>query len=197
VTVDPAGAGRVVDVSGLQQPGGALIACPDRCTAELEIGARIDLGARADEGSMFVGWGVDTCPAAATCTLAASTDVTLLPRFEAVVELTVELLGAQDREPRVTVDVGETTPIPLLEFDPDEPCSDRCTYRLPAGTGVTLTAKGSDEWPFDAWDPSAVCDGTVNPCVVTVQEDLTVTARFAQQVVFNRPLPGDDRVGPG
>jgi hypothetical protein len=192
LTVAPAGtgSGRVLDVT----EDGALIDCLEQCTTELEVGEGIDLLADADEGSMFVGWGVETCPEATTCTLAAESDVALVPRFEPVVELLVVLEGASFPEAQVTLDVGETTPISLLDFDPGEPCFDECAYPLPAGATVTLTATAAEPWRFDAWDTEALCDGAVEPCVVTVVEDLTVVARYEQPVRLSVDVTGAGRV---
>jgi hypothetical protein len=191
LTVAPAGAGtgRIIDVT----EEGALIDCPERCTTDLEVGEAIDLLADADEGSMFVGWGVETCPEATTCSLAAESDVALVPRFELVVELLVVLEGASFPEAQVTIDVG-ALPIPLLDFDPGEPCFDECVYPLPAGATVTLTATATEPFRFDAWDSEASCDGTAEPCVVTVVEDLVVVALFEPPVRLSVDVSGDGRI---
>ncbi len=184
------GRGQVVDVS----EDGALIDCPEQCATDLEVGETIELSARADEGSMFVGWGNEACPAATTCTLAAESDVALIPRFEPVVELLVVLEDASVPETQVTMDVGEATPIPLLEFDPGEPCFDECAYPLPAGATVTLTAAAAEPFRFDAWDTDALCDGSNEPCVVTVAEDIVVMARFEELVQLSFDVIGAGRV---
>lgn len=183
------GSGRVIDAT----EDGALIDCPGQCTTDMEDGASIELLAEEDEGSRFVGWGTDACPAEPSCTVAGDTDVTLVPRFEEVVRLAVVLEGASFPEAQVAIEVGEAL-IPWIEFDPGEPCFDRCVYDLPSGATVTLTAAAVAPWGFDAWDTQALCDGTAEPCVVTVVENLTVVALYQPPVRLSVAVTGAGQV---
>jgi hypothetical protein len=167
-------------------PETATIDCPDGCTAELAAGRSIALRAEPAEGSLFLGWSAETCPVAATCTVAGDEDLVLVPRFEPAVQLVVALDPTAIPDIVVAVGLADAAQLPLLEdLGPGEACTDECSYRLPVGTTLTLTAIESEAWFLEAWDTAADCDGSAEPCQLTLLEDLTVLARFEPRIIVD------------
>jgi len=65
---------------------------------------------------------------------------------------------------------------------PDVPCVGSCTQRYSPGATVTLTARTGPASAFEGW--GGACSGTQPTCVVTMNSDTIVTARFSV-----RPFP--------
>jgi hypothetical protein len=99
--------------------------------------------------------------------------------------VTIDQGVPSDADASVAVDVGDTTPLSLLGIEADETCEDRCTYRLPVGTTVTLTATATDPWYFESWieqyegwERDEGCDDSENECRLTLLGNATITVIF-------------------
>jgi hypothetical protein len=159
VSVEPPdeGAGRVVgDDAGID--------CPGRCETEVEAGDAVTLEALAEEGWVFVDWGVARCGDEPTCALAPDGDLLVKPRFEPGAILTVLVTGREGTDGLVDVEpVGEE-------------CTTTCEYLLRSGTAVTLTPVDADTAAFDGWAEED-CEG-FGPCELVLEEARTVEASF-------------------
>jgi hypothetical protein len=199
VTVVPDGEGTVVTIAdGVllngppEDPDAAWIDCPERCETEVQPGETIRLRAGAAGGWAFVGWGSAACPDDTTCTLEGDAEVTLTPRFVPRVDLEVVLEGGPEVS-EVVAEVLAGAPASLVDLDP-QPCEDECTYSVPTGTTLRLTASTTDPSFFEAWDTAAECDGTDGPCEVTLSEDLSVVAVFGELVPVVTTVIGEGRI---
>jgi hypothetical protein len=156
------------------------------------------------------GWDSEACPDATTCTVEGDSDVDLVALFDPKVVLDViiddgvfiddvstEQGVSSDADISVAVDVGDTTPLALLDIEADETCEDRCTYGLPVGTTVTLTATATDPWYFSRWieqytdwERDEGCndseDGSERECSLTLLGDATITVIFENRDEFDR-----------
>lgn len=156
LTVAIAGNGTVTS-----SPGG--IACPGDCSEEYDFGTVVSLSATPGAGSSFGGWSGD-CSGRGSCVVTLDRQ-----RFVGA------LFPGPSQDLSVNV-VGQGTvrssPAGIL-------CPTDCNEGYEGGTAVTLTAIPAAEWLFGGWE--GACAGAAS-CVVSMSEDRSVTARFAQDV---------------
>jgi hypothetical protein len=156
---------RTGDGSGtvLSEPAG--IACGDVCTGLFT--GRVSLYTDADAGSRFVRWAAP-CAAQSCVIEPRTTPATASARFEpadATRTLTVIAAGGPIGEVATATAEGSML------------CTSACTYTLPIGTAVAVSATAPGGHVF-----SGACTGD-DDCSVVVDDDLTVTATFG-------PSPG-------
>lgn len=172
--VNTAGSGRgAVRVS----PGG--FECADDCSYEFEAGEMVTLGAIPVHSPpytshRFDGWS-GACRGAGSCTLTMNQDQSVVAIFVPNHSVSLTVQNAPDEQGVVWVDpAGEA-------FDVSCPPGS-CTYRFFAGTTVTLTAVPEAGYTFAEWS-GGPC-GTSNPCVITLDADVTVSPQFAAVPMF-------------
>ena len=69
-----------------------------------------------------------------------------------------------------------------------------------ANTSATVLAEGIGEYVLAGWSGSGACDGTINPCVVTIDANKTITANFSHKFKLETnadPLVGGTVTGDG
>ncbi len=142
----------------------------------------------------FVSWNIETLTAGTSKTVtlpptvsSSTIDGTLID-FDAVVydstarsraEHTVRIGQLASEIEAYTLTV-ETTGNGSVNSNPSGiDCPGDCTETYAAGTQVTLTAVPENGWTFEKW--TGGCTGTQTDCVVTLSEDLQVTATFIEQ----------------
>ena len=133
-------------------------------------GAEVVLTATPEPGWSLSEWSVEGCTGS-TCTVYMYGDLSVIVTFTQDIRYTLTVTS----EP---VDGG------TVSKDPDD------TGYL-EGTVVTLTANPAAGWSFYQW--TGDCAGQVNPCVLTMDNDKSVTAVFEQTI----SLPKDLIVNPG
>jgi hypothetical protein len=148
--------------SGVVTSSPAGIACPDDCSEEYDFGTEVSLSASPAPGSTFGGWSGD-------CSGRGGCQVTL-DRARAV--------GALFPGPRHDLSVSVVGQGTASSSPPGILCPTDCAEGYPSGTTVTLSVSAAPEWLFAGWE--GACEGA-GRCVVTLNEDLSVTARFAQE----------------
>ncbi|MGH7570236.1 MAG: InlB B-repeat-containing protein [Gemmatimonadota bacterium] len=140
----------------------AGITCPDDCAEDYDFGTVVSLTASPGPRSTFSGW-------SGGCSGRGSCEVTLdRPQ-------TVGALFAGPTQDLSVAVVGEGT---ARSSPPGIECPIDCDEGYPSGTTVTLTASPATEWLFGGWEGACAGTGT---CMVSMDEDISVTARFAQQ----------------
>ncbi len=133
-------------------------------------GAEVILTADPADGWSVSEWSVEGCTGE-TCTVTMFGDLSVIVTFTQDIRYTLTVTS----DP---VDGG------TVSKDPDD------TGYL-EGTVVSLTAYAADGWEFDSW--TGDCAGQGNPCILTMDNDKTATAVFAQTI----SLPKDLIVNPG
>lgn len=155
LTVSIAGDGTVTS-----SPAG--IACPGDCSEEYDFGTVVSLTAMPGPGSSFGGWSSD-CSGRGSCQVTLDRERRVGALFPGPTQdLSVNIVGEG------TV---RSSPAGIL-------CPTDCSEGYPGGTAVTLTAIPAPEWLFGGWE--GACAGTTS-CALSMSEDRSVTARFAQQ----------------
>jgi List-Bact-rpt repeat protein len=144
-------------------PGG--IACPTRCSASFKQNATVTLTAEPTQDWVFTGW-TGACTGTGPCVVKMSSAKGVGAVFTPTYLLTVTTAGPGD----VRIE------------PPDVPCVGSCTQRYSPGATVTLTARTGPASAFEGW--GGACSGTQPTCVVTMNSDTIVTARFTV-----RPFP--------
>ena len=146
------GRGRVTS-----EPAG--IDCGPDCAQPYELGTVVTLTATPAPGHTFVGWSGGGCTGTDPCTITVAGSTAVSARFT-VVRLTVTKTGR-----------GRVTSEPA-GID----CGPNCAQPYTRGTTVTLTATAAPGYTFVGWRGD--CTGT-EPCGITVNASLAVSARFA------------------
>ncbi len=116
-------------------------------------GTVVTLTASPASGWLFLAWSGD-CTGTGPCQLTMTSNKSVTATFQQRFSLTVACAGS-----------GTVSP---------QQC--RSTVPYAAGTVVTLTASPAPGSDFSGW--SGACSGP-NPCVVTMNSDKSVTARFS------------------
>lgn len=147
------------------------INCKDDCYEEYEKGTNITLTATANTDALFVSWsGSCVGEITTTCALAMDYDKTVGAKFKYHYKMTIAKQGAGQ---------GKITSAPA-GID----CGDACEFSYDGGTAITLTATPDQYFRFDGW--SGACSG-IDPCVITLNSNTTVSASFSP-IVKNRTL---------
>lgn len=173
--IDPDGTDAVldVDVSGngavVSSPEGIM--CPSTCTERFPVGTTVTLTAQAEEGSRFDGW-TGACEGMDACTVFMNDDTAVGARFTSEgVTLTVTATG---KGSGYVISVPEGIA-----------CARRCEAVFPTGAVVSLTALPNEWSQFEGWSGGG-CEG-VAPCVLRLETDVTVSARYCR---IDRDKPG-------
>lgn len=155
--ISKAGAG-----SGLV--AGSGISCGDACEQTYYDGAEVRLAATADPGSIFVGWSETQCGAQPDCVLAMDAEKTVIATFEpeALPMYTLNVSKSGEGNGVLTVNGSE--------------CRAECLSTVEQGTEVRLSAVPDEHSVFAGW--SGTPCGNQSECVVTLDENLTITAEF-------------------
>jgi hypothetical protein len=169
LTVKKAGTGKGTVTSS---PAG--IACGPTCpeaTASYNTGTSVALTAQAaDANAHFTGWDGGGCSGTGMCIVPMTESQTVTATFDLVKrQLTVKKAGAGD---------GTVTSSP-----PGIACGATCSAQYDNGTRITLTAATNASAVFAGWN-GGDCSGT-RTCSVSMTQDTTVTATFAQNL---RPI---------
>jgi hypothetical protein len=139
----------------------AAIRCPDRCDAEFDSGQSVTLTAAARRGMTFAGWSGD-CEGVRRCRLRIDAERAVTARFER---------AAQPRAVVVRV-TGDGIVTSASGID----CPGACRTIVERGTRIRLVATPQDDATFSGWSGGG-CEGT-EPCLTTVDEPVTIAARF-------------------
>jgi hypothetical protein len=142
------------------------INCGSDCSEILESGTSVILTATAASGYHFNGWG-GACAGqlSSTCTIAMDSDKSASAEFAPIqYMLTVSRTGNG---------AGTVTSSPS-GID----CGSTCTATYNSGASVMLTAVAASGSTFIGW--SGECADQDNPCFVTMNSDVNVTAIFEQ-----------------
>ena len=146
------------------------INCGGTCSAQFPTDNTVTLTANPAPGSTFVGWS-GAC-AGASCTVTMETDKTVSAQFDllpALVTLSINKSGNGD---------GTVTSDP-----PGIDCGGTCQATYTLGTTVTLTAVPDGRSIFGGWRTprsQSPCNDQTDPCVLTMDDNRSVTARFVE-----------------
>ena len=135
--------------------------CDGDCSETYDHGTEVTLTASAAEGSAFDGWGGACSGTRSTCTVTMTSARSVVAAFSVVhhtLEVTVEGSGS--------VTGGGID------------CPGACTGSYPHGIDVTLTAEPTDGWGLVEW--AGDCSGDSATCILTMDEDKSVTATFEE-----------------
>ncbi len=169
---------RTGPVKGTVTSTPAGIDCGLDCSHEYETGTEVQLTAASTTTADFTGW-AGACAAETTnvCTVTMSEARGVSASF-ALAERTLTVAKSGDGAGTITSDPGGIN------------CGDDCSDTYQRGTSVTLKASATGTDVFDYW-ASGPCQYSSNPvCTVTVDEAVTVDARFAQTVQMTITFTG-------
>lgn len=164
---------------------GGSIDCPGTCSALIKQNTAITLTATPDGGATFGGWGGDCAPSGTglSCTLTMDGQGSNGSKG-----VTAGFGAAPPPPPLVKLEVSKTGTGAGYVGGGGIDCGKGCAKSLVKGTKVELFAVPTGPAAFLGW--RAPCSGT-GRCSLTVNEDTTVTAVFADS---RRPyiatLPG-------
>jgi hypothetical protein len=106
-----------------------------------------------------------------------------------------DFVGAQMAAANVgvpSVTVAKTGKGSVSSADRIISCGSKCSAAYGAGTQVTLTASASSGSVFTGW--GGACNGAQSTCSVTVNDQLSVTANFADQFTLSVSSRGSGTV---
>ncbi|PYR47170.1 MAG: hypothetical protein DMF95_17015, partial [Acidobacteria bacterium] len=164
----PAVVGSVLTITRAGQGSGTVtssplgINCGADCSERFVTGTVVTLTAQPSANSVFGGWSGACAGQSNTCTVTINATMGVTATFDVGVTLTVSKTGAA---------AGVVTSSPA-GID----CGSTCAAAFSSGTVVTLTAQPSANSVFGGW--SGACAGQANPCTVTVNAAMSVTATF-------------------
>jgi hypothetical protein len=153
LTVEVVGRGK-----GTVSSDEGAIACPERCSVELDSGYPLTLNAEAAPGSTLRSW-EGACRGTDPCALTADGAMTVTARFE---PLTSRLRMLVSGRGRIVSSEGS--------------CRSRCAVSAATGSSVGFRARPAPRWRFVRWTKG--CRGVRPRCTLTVEEPMTVAARF-------------------
>lgn len=139
----------------------AGINCGSTCSAALNVGTSVVLTATPGPGSSFAGWSGAACAGVGTCTVALTTDASVMALFVPQFTLSVSQAGTGS---------GSVTSVPAGIL-----CGATCSAGFAANTVVTLTANPAAGSAFTGW--GGACSGT-GSCTVTMASNQAVVANF-------------------
>jgi Ca2+-binding RTX toxin-like protein len=143
------------------------IDCPSDCSATYDDGTTVSLTASPAAGWGFSSWSGAGCSGGGDCTVTMEADEDVTATFLLLDQtLTVAMSGSGD---------GHVSSSPS-GID----CGSDCSESYLFGTTVTLTAEADADSSFAGWSGGG-CSGT-EACVVTMDEDVSVTALFEPQL---------------
>lgn len=149
------GQGRVVSApAGIDCHGG-------RCDASFASGQQITLTATARPGSRFARWSGDCHGRHTVCHV----------RLDHSRGVTAHFVPAPHTKRLHVHKVGDGRVIGSSRID----CGTACTTHVKTGSSIRLVAKPGPSSFFDGWSRSCASS---NPCVLKVNDDVNVTARF-------------------
>ncbi|MDH3599215.1 MAG: hypothetical protein OEU26_06195, partial [Candidatus Tectomicrobia bacterium] len=165
VSIDGTGTGTVFSTPT------AEIACPasgsDDCTQSYASGTSVTLTAVAMPNSVFDGWNGGGCSGTAPCTVPMDQAQNVTATFSPGLTLSVTVAGD-----------GTVTSNPAGIDD----CGTTCSAGFSAGTAVTLTAAPLTEAVFTGWNGGGCEVFGTDPCTVTMNAAIEVTATFTSGV---------------
>ncbi len=145
---------------------GAATVCASSCVASFGKGAMVKLTATPASGMLFASWSGGCIGRKATCLvrLTAAKSVTATFTRLPVYPLNVSIGGTAGGG----VDVGVQ--------GASSNCSASCSYPLPAGSAVSLTARPAAGKLFTGWQ--GICRGRKSVCTMKLRGPSAVTASF-------------------
>jgi streptogramin lyase len=177
LTVTTSGAGSGIVTSNVPV-GGTRIDCGashTKCTLTYMTGTAvpITLTASASTGSNFSDWSGGGCTGKAPCALALTANTTVDAKF-ALKGFMLSIAPTGNGSGTVT-----SSPSGIN-------CGTTCSASFAGGTQVTLTAVAASNSTFAGWSGGG-CVG-IEPCVVTVAANTTVTPNFVQNTTPDATL---------
>ncbi len=153
--------------TGIVTSSPAGINCGSDCTEQYLPGTQVTLTATATSDSYFAGWSGGGCSGTTTtCSVTMnSADITVTATFNKRPLLTVTKNVTGNGTGTVT-----SSPAGIN-------CGSDCTEQYLPGTQVILTATATSDSYFAGWSGGG-CSGTTTICVVTMNLDGSVTAKF-------------------
>lgn len=158
----------------------AAVDCAADCTVALACFDEVTLSATPEEGARFDGFTGD-CTDAESCDLVFDDDRAVTASFVDVFDLEVSLLGSG--EGRIT-----SSPVGI-------DCGTDCAETFDDGTVVTLTQAEIGDSVFQGWGGDCASAGTADTCMVTLDQDLDVTATYAGTFLVEVDIVGGGDVG--
>jgi List-Bact-rpt repeat protein len=156
LTVEVAGRGK-----GTVSSDEGTIACPPRCSAELDPGYPLTLTVDAGSGSTLLEWG-GACTGSEPCALTAEGAMTVTALIEPA---TQRLRMAVSGSGRIVSSEGS--------------CRRRCSLAASTDSAVTFRARPAAGWRFVRW--TGGCTGVRPRCTLVVHDPVTVSARFRRR----------------
>jgi hypothetical protein len=165
LTVGVSGSGTVTST-----PAG--IACPaTKCSASFPAGTAVSMTATAASGWTFYSWSGGLCSGSGSCVV--TTSGLVVANFST---------SSPPPAPPPTVPYTLTVAISGQGSVSSSPagitCGADCSGSYPAGTAVTLTGVPRSGWQLTGWSVPW-CSGSA--CTITVNGNITVSAKFARQ----------------
>ena len=149
--------------SGTITSSPAGINCGNDCSESYNQGTSVTLTATPVSGSIFTGWNGGGCSGTGNCVVTMNNDLTVTATFQ-LIQKTLSINKSGTGSGNIT-----SSPAGIN-------CGSDCSETYNQGTSVTLTATPVSGSTFSGWS-GGNCSGTGN-CVVTMNNDLTVTATF-------------------
>jgi List-Bact-rpt repeat protein len=156
------------------------------CSASYASGTQVTMNATAATGWVFSGWSgalESGCNAGNPCVVVMTTN--LSPTATFVVAQSYSLSPNLSGYGTVTSTDGEINCTRSATG-----LSGACSATYASGTQVTMDATAASGWTFSAWSSAAdsTCNGG-NPCVVTMNQNLSPTATFTSSTLSVSPSP--------
>lgn len=170
-------------------PPGIDCGAPDatRCTAAFPVGTRVTLTSVPLPGARFDRWSAGCSGVAPSCAIDLMGATTVIGSFAGVHGL-VLTVGNPGGGGYVAVSPPGFAPSYTM---PGWTCGGnplvQCCALYEPGTEVTLTARPAGNVRFDGWE--GACTGLANPCKVTINGRVLVTARLPRSMVSREEAP--------
>ena len=132
------------------------------CWQKYYAGTAVTLTATAGVNSTFDGWG-GACSGTGTCTVTMNSANDVTATFTKIPTRLLSVTNTNTAGGIVTSDVDGIS------------CGSDCSEDYTKGTVVKLTATKNTGYNFD-W--SRACNNKPNPCIITMNDDKSVTAKF-------------------
>lgn len=142
----------------------AAINCGDQCSAQIPLGAPINLIATPGPGHMFAGWGGACTGMEPVCTLTVDQALSVTAGFSPIPENRVLLSVSRSGQGTVT-----STPAGIS-------CGTECAHMFSRGSVINLSAQPAPGERFLGW--SGACSSTTGACTVVLEQARNVSAQF-------------------